>query len=173
LLDEWKPFNYLYFIAYLPEQEDEIKRLLGSNWDPDLNRQSALTFAQAATTENPDDAFAWFNVGSNLVYFERYAEANDAYDKAREIGLPQRMFRYQFGPFLANFHGHRNDDLLVLTDYALQRTQMSEETWLWHGWGLYRNGDTTGAIENWRRALSVNPDYADALYALEFVGATP
>jgi tetratricopeptide (TPR) repeat protein len=173
LLDEWKPFNYLYFLIYLPEQEDEIKRLLGSNWDPDLNRQSALTFAQAATTENPDDAFAWFNVGSNLVYFERYAEANDAYDKAREIGLPQRMFRYQFGPFLANFHGHRNDDLLVLTDYALQRTQMSEETWLWHGWGLYRNGDTTGAIENWRRALSVNPDYADALYALEFVGATP
>ena len=173
LLDEWKPFNYLYMIVYLPDQEDEMKGLLGSNWDPDLNRQNSLASAQAATAENPSDAFAWFNVGSNLVYFERYDEANAAYDKAREIGLPQRMFRYQFGPFIANFQAHRIDDLLALTDYALQRTQMSEETRLWHGWALYRQGDAKGAIENWRRALSVNPNYQDALYALNFVGSTP
>lgn len=173
LESEWKPFNYLYMIVYLPQQEDEIKGLLGSNWDPDLNRQNALSLAQAAADENPSDAFAWFNVGSNLVYFGRYEEANAAYDKAREIGLPQRMFRYQFGPFLANFHAHRIDDLLALTEYALQRTQMSEEARLWHGWALYRKGDTSGAINDWRKALSVNPYYQDALYALDFVGATP
>jgi len=173
LESEWKPFNYLYMVVYLPEQEQDIQRLLGSNWNPDLNRQNALEVAQAATAEDPSDAFAWFNIGSNLVYFERYDEANTAYDKARELVLPQRMFRYQFGPFIANFQAHRIDDLLALTDYALQRTQMSEETWLWHGWALYRKGDTNGAIENWRRALSVNPNYQDALYALNFVGSTP
>jgi len=173
LQDEWRPFNYLYMFIYLPDQEDEMMGLLGSNWDPDLNRQNSLASSQAATLEDPSDAFAWFNLGSNLVYFERYEDANAAYDKARELGLPQRMFRYQFGPFIANFQAHRIDDLLALTDYALQRTQMSEETWLWHGWALYRKGDTTGAIENWRRALTVNPNYQDALYALNFVGSTP
>ena len=173
LVSEWKPFNYLYMVVYLPDQEPEIQKLLGSNWDPDLNRQNALDLAQAATIEDPSDAFAWFNLGSNYVYFEKYNEANAAYDKARELGLPQRMFRYQFGPFIANFQAHRIDDLIALTDYALQRTQMSEETWLWHGWGLYRQGDTTGAVEDWRRALTVNPNYQDALYALNFVGATP
>ena len=173
LESEWKPFNYLYMIVYLPEQEEQLKSLLGSNWDPNLNRQSALAIAQAATVDDSSDAFAWFNVGSNLVYFERYFEANDAYDRARELGLPQRMFRYQFGPFIANFHTNRTDDLLALTDYAVQRTEMSEETWLWHGWALYRNGDTNGAVENWRKALSVHPGYEDALYALNFVGATP
>lgn len=173
LESEWKPFNYVYMIVYLPEQEEKMKGLLGSNWDPDLNRQNALSLAEAAVAADPTDAFAWFNVGSNLVYFGRYDEANAAYDKAREIGLPQRMFRYQFGPFLANFHGHRTDDLLALTDYALQRTQMSEEAWLWHGWALFRKGDTNGAINDWRKALSVRPGYEDALYALDFVGATP
>ena len=173
LLDEWKPFNFLYMIIYLPEQEDEIKGLLASNWDVDLNRQNSLLSSQAFAKENPSDAFAWFNAGSNLVYFERYEEANAAYDKAREIGLPQRMFRYQFGPFIANFHAQRTDDLLALTDYALQRTQMSEEAWLWHGWALYRKGDLNGAIENWRKALTVHPGYDDALYALGFVGAAP
>ena len=39
--------------------------------------------------------FAWFNLGSDLVYFDRYEEAALAYDKARELGLPLRMFRYQ------------------------------------------------------------------------------
>jgi len=173
LESEWKPFNYLYMIVYLPEQEEQLKTLLASNWDPDLNRQNSLASSQAATVNDPADAFAWFNMGSNLVYFERYDEANAAYDKARELGLPQRMFRYQFGPFLANFHGQRNDDLLALTNYALQRTEMSEETWLWHGWALYRDGDTLKAVENWRKALAIHPGYQDALYALSFVGATP
>jgi len=173
LESEWKPFNYLYIVLYFPEDESELRDLLASNWDPDQNRENALEVAQESIDENPSDSFAWFNLGSNFVYFERYEEANVAYDKAREIGLPQRMFRYQFGPFLANFHAQRTEDLLALTDYALQRTTMSEETWLWHGWGLFRQGDTKGAIENWKRALSVHPGYEDALYALNFVGATP
>jgi tetratricopeptide (TPR) repeat protein len=170
---EWKPFNYLYMIVYLPDQENEIKGILASNWDPDSNRQNSLAASQAATVNDPTDAFAWFNLGSNLVYFERYDEANAAYDKARAIGLPQRMFRYQFGPFIANFQANRTDDLLALTTYALQRTDMSEETWLWHGWALYRKGDGKGAVESWRKALKVHPGYQDALYALQFVGATP
>lgn len=173
LESEWKPFNYVYLIIYLPEQEEAIKTILGSNWDADLNRQRALELAQAATAADASDSFAWFNVGSNLVYFERYDEANAAYDTSRELGLPQRMFRYQFGPFLANFHANRNNDLLALTEYALQRTEMSEETWLWRGWALYRDGDLNGAIKAWRKALSVRPGYEDALYALNFVGSTP
>jgi tetratricopeptide (TPR) repeat protein len=173
VLSEWEPFNFLYLVVYLPDQEEQVKSILGSNWDPGINRLNALAMAQAATEKDPNDAFAWFNIGSNQVYFERYDEANAAYDKAREIGLPQRMFRYQFGPFISNFQANRTDDLLALTDYALQRTDMSEETWLWHGWGLYRKGDMKGAVESWRKALSVHPDYADALYALSFVGATP
>jgi hypothetical protein len=170
---EWKPFNYLYLVIYLPERAAEVQALLGPNWDRDVNRQNALARAQAAAAQDPNDAFAWFNVGSNLVYFERYGEANVAYDQARQLGLPQRMFRYQFGPFIANFQANRTEDLLALSDYALQRTEMSEETWLWHGWALYRQGNTDGAIEDWRRALSVRPGYEDALYALNFVGATP
>ncbi len=173
LLDEWKPFNYLYMVLYLPETEDEMQDLLASDWDPDLNRQNSLTSAQAATTQNPTDAFAWFNLGSNLTYFERYDEANAAFDKARELGLPQRMFRYQFSPFIANFQANRNADLLALTEYALQRTEMSEEAWLWNGWAHYRLGDGKTAVESWRKALKVNPNYQDAKYALNFVGVAP
>lgn len=159
LEEEWKPFNNLYIVMYFPEFEEEMKTLLASNWDPNLNRQNALVASQADSAANPTDAFAWFNLGSNLVYFDRYEEAALAYDKAREIGLPLRMFRYQFGPFLSYFHSGRNEDLLVLTDYARSVTEMSEETWLWYGYGLYRNGDNEGALKAWQKADSINPKF--------------
>jgi tetratricopeptide (TPR) repeat protein len=107
------------------------------------------------------------------LYFEQYQDAALAYDEARNIGWPQRMLRYQFGPFFAYFFGGRNDDLLVLTEYALQRTPNSEETLLWRGWGKYRAGDTPGAISDFQAALAENPFYQDAEYAIEFVAANP
>ena len=168
---EWKPFNNLYMLIYFPQFEEEVKTLLASDWDPDQNRQNALAVSQTATAENPQDAFAWFNYGSNLVYFDRYEEAALAYDRAREIGLPLRMFRYQFGPFLAYFHSGRNDDLLVLTDYARGVTEMSEEAWLWYGYGLYRKGDYDGARKAWGKADQINPKFFEdqARNALQLV----
>jgi tetratricopeptide (TPR) repeat protein len=156
---DWKPFNHLYIVIYFPQFEEEMKSILASNWDATLNRQSTLDYTQALTTSPEADAFDWFNYGSNLTYFERYEEAALAYDKAREIGLPLRMFRYQFGPFLAYFHSGRNADLLALTNYARGVTEMSEETWLWYGYGLYRDGDYAGALKAWQKADSINPNF--------------
>ena len=170
LHDEWEPFNNLYMVIYFPQDEAELQSLLGADWDVDANRQRALESAQAATESNPDDAYAWFNLGSDLVYFERYEEAALAYDRSREIGLPLRMFRYQFGPFWAYFHAERIDDLLVLTDYALDITDMSEEAWFWYGWALYRQNDFEGAKKAWNKALSINDSpYVDARNALQYV----
>ena len=169
LEEEWKPFNYLYLFFYVPQEQAEVQSILGADWDPDANRQHALDMAQAATQSDPKDAYAWFNLGSNQVYFERYNEAAASYDRSRQFSLPLRMFRYQFGPFIAYFQSNRIDDLLVLTEYARGVTEMSEETWLWYGWGLYRKDDFKGARAAWDKALSIHPGYGDAEYAIKFM----
>ena len=106
-MTDWKPFNYLYMVIYPPQDEDEVKSILGTNWDSDQNRQNAMAIAQTDVTADPTDAFSWFNLGSDLVYFERYNDAAGAFDKAFSIpapkGLPQRMTRYQFFPFFAYY----------------------------------------------------------------------
>ncbi len=173
VIKNWEPFNNVYMLVYLPEQEGELRSLLGPNWDEAGNRQAALAMSEATTLTKPQDAFAWFNLGSNLVYFERYAEAAQAYDMARNLGLPQRMFRYQFGPFIAYFHAYRTEDLMTLATYALQRTPNSEEALLWKGWGLYRQGDTPGALAAWQKAIHERPGYLDAQYAIDFVQSQP
>ncbi len=169
LEEDWQPFNHVYMLIYLPEDEAELQELLGDDWSEETNRQNALQASQRATQANPEDAFAWFNLGSNLLYFEEYSESANAYDVARSLGLPQRMMRYQFGPFIASFQDHRTEDLLTLTEYALQRTPNSEEALLWHGWALYRQGDFDEAIIDWEGALHHRPAYLDAEYALDFV----
>ena len=173
VLDNWQAFNYVYLLVFRPDHAELVESILGEHWDSDVNRHIALELSESQTESDPQNAFAWFNLGSNLVYFERYQEAAQAYDTARQIGLPQRMLRYQFGPFFAYFFGERNDDLLVLTEYALQRTPNSEETLLWRGWGKYRAGDTQAAVNDFQTALEENPFYQDAEYALEYVAANP
>jgi tetratricopeptide (TPR) repeat protein len=170
---EWQIFNRVFILVYPPSQQPTVESILGLDWDVIANRQRALETAQAEAQSQADNAYAWFNLGSNLVYFERYEEAAAAYDQARNLGLPQRMLRYQFGPFFAYFHTERTEDLLALTEYALQRTPNAEEALLWNGWALYRSGDANKAVEQFSKALEANPNYLDARYALEFIGATP
>ncbi|NLF51626.1 MAG: hypothetical protein GX577_10865 [Leptolinea sp.] len=165
----WQSFNRVYILVYPAEKETELKQVLGEDWDPDANRQNALETSRSETEADPSNVYAWFNLGSNLVYFERYEEAAAAYDTARKIGFPQRMLRYQFGPFLAYFHSLRTEDLRALTENALGRTPNSEEALLWEGWALYRIGETFQALEYFQKALDARPGYADAEYALNFV----
>lgn len=169
----WQIFNRVYLLVYPTTQQDMLKAILGDNWDPDLNRQHALEVSQAESTSQPNNAYAWFNLGSNLVYFERYGEAASAYDTARNLGLYQRMLRYQFGPFFAYFHAAMTTELLTVTDYALQRTPNSEEALLWRGWAQYRLGKKLEAVADWQKALEDHPGYQDAQYALDFIAANP
>jgi tetratricopeptide (TPR) repeat protein len=168
LMADWKPFNYVYMVIYFPQDEEEVKSILGNNWDPDQSRQNAMDIAQTAITIDPNDKFAWFNLGSNLVYFDRYKEAAQAYDKAFTIGLPQRMTRYQFGPFFAYYNNDQIDYLLQLTEktYKPINGYYSEEALLWHGYGLLRKGDVNGALADWNKALNVHPNYCDAQKAI-------
>jgi len=166
---QWQAFNRVYILVYSPDQEETVKQILGDNWDPDTNRKNALEDSLKETQEDPNNVFAWFNLGSNYVYFENYDLSTQAYDKAREIGWPQRMLRYQFSPFIAYFHALRTDDLMTLVNYALERTPNSEEALLWNGWGLYRKGDKVKAIESFQAALDAQPNYLDAEYALNYV----
>ena len=160
-------------MIYPPDKEKQVQAVLGDNWDIDNNRQNALAKASQETQNEPGNAYAWFNQGSNFTYFERYIEATDAFDKAREIGLPQRMLRYQFSPFIAYFHTGQMDDLITLTEYALEITPNSEEAWLWHGWAMYRTGDSQQARQDFERAYRENPNYQDAIYALDFMRNNP
>lgn len=167
----WQSFNRVYIVVYRPEQEEQLKQILGEDWDVEKNREKALVVAQQETQDDPDNAFTWFNLGTNLTYFDRFVEATQAFDTARSIGLPQRMLRYQFGPFIAYFQVGRTEDLMTLTKYALDISRTSEEAMLWRGWGFFQQGDSSAALSYFRDALKIREDYEDALWAIDYLQA--
>lgn len=172
-LDEgWQAFNRVYILIYPPEEGDRIRELLGEDLDPETNRQRALEAAQSDIEADPENPFAWFNLGTNLLFFERYGQAADAYDNALSLGLPWRFTRYQFGPYIAYFNQGRFEDMIDLADATLARTPKAEESLLWRGWARFRLGESAAAVRDFRAALGVNPNYLDAQYALEFMGVS-
>lgn len=168
----WRQFNRAYMYLYPGDNPPPLEDILGENLDRDANRERAMETARDEIEANPEDAYAWFNLGTNLVYFERYREASEAYDQALSLGLPWRFTRYQFGPYIAYFHSGRTEDVIELANATLNRTAKAEESLLWRGWAKYRLGDVNGAVADFRAALDVNPNYGDAQYALEFLGVS-
>jgi tetratricopeptide (TPR) repeat protein len=169
----WQDFNRLFILVYPPEDHAKVQALLGPDADEDENRRRALATAQIETQTDAHNPYAWWNLGSNLNYFDRYEEAAAAFDQARTLGLPWRMIWYQFGPYRAYYNVGRYQEVIDLADAALRRAPQLEESLIWRGWARFSLGDRLGAVADFREALAQNPRSTEARAALESIGATP
>jgi hypothetical protein len=171
-LDEhWRAFNRAFIVLYGQERESELAALLGELADPQLAAERALTVAQEEARENPQDSFAWFNIGTALTKLGQYEDAANAYDLARRSQLPElpwRMLWYQFGMYEAYFNVGRYEDILSLVTSNLNNGgQYVEETYYWQGRVYAAQGLTSQAADAYRRALGVNAQFAAAREALD------
>lgn len=166
----WQQFNRLYILVYPVGDAGKVAYMLGDNADESLNREQALAQAKSETESDPKNAFAWFNYGSNLAYFDRFEQASTAFDKAREIGLPWRMLFYQFGPYRAYFYTGRYQDVEDLANATLGARPDLEESYVWRGWARYMLGQHDAAVADFYAALEVHPGFDDAEGALRYLG---
>jgi hypothetical protein len=177
LYRRWQAFNYTFFVVYPPDQEAEVQAILGPDMlDPIAMWQNGVNRARAEIEAEPDNPFAWFNLGTNLTRLgERtgeqryYQEGTAAFDQAREIGLPPRMLWYQFRPYMAYMRVGRYDDMIALADGVLasEGGRYVEETFLYKGHALAYKGDIQGARQAYRQALTVNGNFYPAQWALD------
>ncbi len=173
----WQHFNYTFYVVFEPAQEQLILDLLGPEMaDPFTMWQNAANRANEETKAEPDNPFAWFNLGTSLTAMgeltgeERYYQGGaQAFDKAREIGLPPRMLWYQFRPYLAYLKTGRYQDVLALADATLetQGGRNVEETYWYKGHALAFLGDIAGARAAYEAALRVNENFYPAQISLD------
>ena len=165
----WQHFNYLYLVLYTPNREAELLVLLGSDANLWQNHYDALQRAVQQATANQQDAFAWFNIGSNMVALGQYAEAVTAFDHARALGLPWRLAWYRFDHLEAYYKMGQYDVVLALAQANLNDGggQYVEETYYYGGLARLGKGEIDRAISNFDAALQFNPNFLPARQAKE------
>lgn len=167
----WRHFNRLYIVLYTPDREAELTAILGADADETTNYENALAAARAEAITNPEDPFAWFNMGTNFVGLDMFAEAAIAFDQSRSVGggLPWRMLWYQFGPYEAYLETGRFGDVIDLAQATLNDGggQYVEETYYYAALARAGMGETDRAILNLDGAISFNPNFTPAREARE------
>ncbi len=173
----WQQFNYTFYVVYYPSQEAEVQAILGPEMtDPMAMWNMVAARAQDEIDADPENMFAWFNLGSALTEMgvrtgesQYYQGGAQAYDQAREIGLPPRMLWYQFRPYMAYWKIGRHEDVIALADATLetQGGRNVEETYWYKGLALESQGNITEAINNYQAALEVNHNAYYAQWSLD------
>ena len=179
-LPYWQQFNNTFYIVYRPEQEAMVADLMGEEMFDDFKMwQMVAGIAETETVQRPDDVFSWFKLGTALTRMggltgeaQYYQGGAQAFDKAREIGLPPRMLWYQFEPYLAYLRTDRYQDIVDLADATLetQGGRNVEETFWYKGHALAYLGDVPGAIAAYRASLGVNENFYPAQISLDSLG---
>ena len=163
----WENFNRTFIVLYKPEEEGLVRNILGDRADVTKATEMAAQAAQKEALTNPQNAFAWFNLGSSLTMLTKYQQAAAAFDKARQVGLHWRMTLYQFTPFEAYYNVGRYEEIMSLTNAnLLNGGQYVEETYYWQGKVYAEENDDVKAASSFRQALVHNPHYSDAQDAL-------
>ncbi|MCB0012622.1 MAG: C39 family peptidase [Anaerolineales bacterium] len=177
LEDYWRHFNYTFVVIYPLEDETLIRDILGPEMlDEQSMWQNAALKAQADIDKNPEDAYAWFNLGTNLTRLgeltgenQYYQDGAAAFDNARAIGLPYRMLWYQFRPYTAYMKVGRYQDMLDLANATLETSggQNVEETYLFRGHANAYLGNFAQARADYQKALDLNSNFYPAQIALD------
>lgn len=167
----WRVFNRKFIVLFEPEDEELVMALLGPLADESTMLELALERAQEEAAEEPDDAFAWFNLGTVYTRLGETELAVGAFDEARRIGLPLRMLWYQFEPFEAYLDAGRYDDVVQLGYATAYSASGHEEAYFYEGLGYLGKGMEDMAVSRWRQALEYNPNYEPATGALEALAA--
>lgn len=169
---DWQAFNRNYIVIYPVHREIELSTFLGADWSEQNNRSRAAEVARREASEDPDNGFAWFNLGTSLAALGRYEDAVVAYQQATSLELPWRMMWYQFGMYEALLQTGRLADVLTLVTATLATKggEYIEEAYYYRGRVFEIQSSYAAAIEQYNRALALNPNYNHAQAALRRVG---
>ncbi len=161
----WHVFNRTYVVIYPQEDQPVVDGILDESAKGTQMWQRALSIAQEELARDRNNAFAWFNLGTSALKLGDTSQAAEAFDWARQLGLPWRMFWYQFGPFEAYMAQGRYQDVIALAEAGMEDADI-EEWYYWRGRALEMTGDSEGARSDYLSAIELNANYVAAKEAL-------
>jgi hypothetical protein len=183
ILQDWRPFDYIFMVVYPPEKEQNLMSVLGDYADETNGYR--IAYNQATKDINSlsgvDAFFAEFNRGTSQVNLQDYTGAADSYDQAFALYAklpadqqPFRMMWYQTGPYFAYYYMFRYQDVINLATQTINSTDKPylEESFYWRGRAERAQGDTQADIADQRLALQYHSGFKPSQDELNQLGIT-
>jgi tetratricopeptide (TPR) repeat protein len=164
----WQVFNRTYVVVYPPEQTALVYAILGQNMLEQTMLEQALATTQTEAKSNPNNAYAWFNMGTNYARLGDSLLAASAFDQARHC-----MLWYQFDMFEVYLAVERYQDVITLADATLKATGGLEELYYYRGLARQATGQTEAAADDFRAALEYNSNFTPAVDTLAAIMLKP
>jgi tetratricopeptide (TPR) repeat protein len=95
---QWKVFNREFMPVYSHEKEETLKAIMGENWREKKMYENSIEKNQKDVELNPNDVYAWFNLGTSYYALGDYQSAKTSFERSRILGWPMRMLWYQIEP---------------------------------------------------------------------------
>jgi hypothetical protein len=182
--EQWRAFNFLYIIPYSLKSEAQVMDILDLQANAHFNYRHAAQIAaeETETLSGRDLFFAFYNLGSSLIFLNDYGAAAVAYDAAfanypsiPEKERPWRLLWYSTGPYFAYYYTGRYDDVIELATTTLQvmAEPILEESYYWRAKAKLALSDNDGAIEDFKKSLEVHPDFGPSVDELLRLGIEP
>lgn len=165
-IKHWLVFDNIYILIHRAEDGAPIEAIIGDDLIAENNRSNALADYSARLQTQQDDPFVWHTMGNLLLADGRPEQAVQAYDQARTIGLPWRMFWYNFRIFEAYMAVERYADVVALTDATIKSGGAGEELYYWKGVAHKALGEKAEANAAFRQALWWNSTHQASKDAL-------
>ena len=186
-IEQWRYFNYLFFVVYPPERESEVFELLGPWADNDWANRHAMEIAneEISAQTGIDEYFAWFNKGASHVRLQEYVDAAFAFDYAfllyanlgeDDNNRPYRVMWYRTEPYWAYYYTGRYNDVINLANTTLYETierPTLEESIYWRGMARLAIGEVDNAIADFRETVYLNPSFQPGWDMLDQLGVGP
>lgn len=165
--ENWKVFDRTFIVIYRKEDEAKLKQLIPDYFDSDKTLTESVANAHREIAMDPNDKFAYFNLGSSLTKQGKFEDAATAFDKARSLKLPWRMLWYQFDIFDAYMGVQRYDDIITLANANLSQANNLEESYYYRGQAYEKTGKAAEAKQDYAKAIQYNKNYTVARDALD------
>ncbi len=162
-----KPYNGEYLIAYRPKQRAALQKILGKNWNRQLNLERLAQNSRLRLKNAPSDSAAWWGLGQAYLYQGLTKSSAKAFSKSHSLGLTVRQYWYQHDAFEAWNKAGLYQQTIRVAATALKGYPNSREINAYYATALEQLGQYKKALTAWQAAAKEDPRSSQVQIAIQ------
>ena len=154
----WNRRGYSYSLIYPQSKSAMVEAITEKYRADDATRdREGLKRTQEYVENSPNDPWAWLQWGQTLYHRERFQESLRAWERANELGLPEKALWYNVWPIALMNETGRHEAARDLASGVLSNNPGSSEAYFERARASHALGDPESARRDLRLALDFAP----------------